>query len=222
MTRIEQCQLGTVFVCCYGSARHIHGGCKRTYLSYRDMEAHVRHRHRKKPESTPVVSSQPTPQPTTSQPPVIAGGQYPVPPTIISGHLMHHQSHSITPNTSMPPPGLPVVNRHPIRPGMQQRPRQSGPVVIQPTTAASMPPNAVRHSIPGHVMHHIQPQNVAMRQHTQSGPSKSHGNLISIPIQGAPDDSGYNSWSNQQQQQWSVGSGRSNTHTQRQGKSYNP
>ena len=74
MTRVEQCQLGTVFVCSYGSARHIHGGCKRTYLSYRDMEAHVKHRHRKKPEPVAMATSQQQ-QPIVSQSAVIAGGQ---------------------------------------------------------------------------------------------------------------------------------------------------
>lgn len=217
MTRVEQCQLGTVFVCSYGSARHIHGGCKRTYLSYRDMEAHVKHRHRKKPEPVAMATSQQQ-QPIVSQSAVIAGGQYSVPPTIISGHLMHHQSPAMAPNTSMPPPGIPIVSHqhHPIRPAMQARPRQSGPVVIPPT-ATSIPPNAVRHSMPpSHVMHHVRPQAVTMRQHNQAAPSKSHGNLISIPIQGASDDASYNNWV--PQQQWS--SGRSGSHIQRQGKNY--
>lgn len=39
--KIEKCSLGTVFMCKTES-------CKRTYLSQRDLEAHIKHRHVRK------------------------------------------------------------------------------------------------------------------------------------------------------------------------------
>jgi len=39
--KIERCSLGTVFMCRNDS-------CKRTYLSQRDLEAHIKHRHVRK------------------------------------------------------------------------------------------------------------------------------------------------------------------------------
>ncbi|CAL1261912.1 unnamed protein product [Larinioides sclopetarius] len=54
--RIEQSALGTVFMCSYGGGRHVPGACGRTYLSQRDLQAHVNHRHLK-PTSTSAGGS---------------------------------------------------------------------------------------------------------------------------------------------------------------------
>ncbi|KAL4226325.1 85/88 kDa calcium-independent phospholipase A2 [Mactra antiquata] len=45
--RIEQSALGTVFLCTYGGSKHGSNGCRRTYLSQRDLNAHIGHRHLK-------------------------------------------------------------------------------------------------------------------------------------------------------------------------------
>ena len=45
--RIEQSALGTVFLCTYGGSKHSNDGCRRTYLSQRDLNAHIQHRHLK-------------------------------------------------------------------------------------------------------------------------------------------------------------------------------
>lgn len=47
MQRIEQSALGTVFLCTYGGSKHGSNGCRRTYLSQRDLNAHIGHRHLK-------------------------------------------------------------------------------------------------------------------------------------------------------------------------------
>ncbi|CAK8675616.1 unnamed protein product [Clavelina lepadiformis] len=44
--RIEQCPLGSVWLC------SITQSCKRTYLSQRDLQAHINHRHNKPPVSS--------------------------------------------------------------------------------------------------------------------------------------------------------------------------
>jgi E3 ubiquitin-protein ligase Hakai len=58
VTRIEQCSVGSVFVCTYEGPRHSWEGCRRTYLSLRDLQAHIEHRHLKttKKRSTAVSS----------------------------------------------------------------------------------------------------------------------------------------------------------------------
>lgn len=45
VTRVEQTGLGTVFMCTHGGTRYGHSGCRRTYLSQRDLQAHINHRH---------------------------------------------------------------------------------------------------------------------------------------------------------------------------------
>uniref|UniRef100_T1I0U1 E3 ubiquitin-protein ligase Hakai n=2 Tax=Rhodnius TaxID=13248 RepID=T1I0U1_RHOPR len=45
VTRVEQTGLGTVFMCTHGGTRYGNSGCRRTYLSQRDLQAHINHRH---------------------------------------------------------------------------------------------------------------------------------------------------------------------------------
>uniref|UniRef100_A0A336M854 E3 ubiquitin-protein ligase Hakai n=1 Tax=Culicoides sonorensis TaxID=179676 RepID=A0A336M854_CULSO len=49
--RVEQTGLGTVFMCTHGGTRYESKGCRRTYLSQRDLQAHINHRH----INTPMV-----------------------------------------------------------------------------------------------------------------------------------------------------------------------
>lgn len=46
MQRIEQCHRGSLYMC------SVVPGCKRTYLSQRDLQAHVNHRHMRAPKSS--------------------------------------------------------------------------------------------------------------------------------------------------------------------------
>nr|XP_015925921.1 E3 ubiquitin-protein ligase Hakai isoform X1 [Parasteatoda tepidariorum] len=113
--RIEQSILGTVFMCTYGGSRHVPGACGRTYLSQRDLQAHVNHRHLKTTSSSS----------TTHPPPVSTVGASHVPLTrdprdprahlqvdvshqsvIVGGHIQHPQEHrdpvDHTRNTNIP------------------------------------------------------------------------------------------------------------------------
>ncbi|XP_071818327.1 uncharacterized protein [Apostichopus japonicus] len=47
VSRVEQSLQGQIFMCEYGAPKHSHSGCRRTYLSQRDLQAHVNHRHKK-------------------------------------------------------------------------------------------------------------------------------------------------------------------------------
>jgi hypothetical protein len=47
VTRVEQAGLGSIFLCTQGGSRYGNSGCRRTYLSSRDLNAHMTHRHSK-------------------------------------------------------------------------------------------------------------------------------------------------------------------------------
>lgn len=55
--RVEQSGLGTVFMCTHGGSRYGNTGCRRTYLSQRDLQAHINHRHMVSISATPVPTS---------------------------------------------------------------------------------------------------------------------------------------------------------------------
>jgi E3 ubiquitin-protein ligase Hakai len=50
--RVEQTGLGTVFMCIFGGSRYGKTGCRRTYLSQRDLQAHINHRHMTAPAAS--------------------------------------------------------------------------------------------------------------------------------------------------------------------------
>merc|ERR1712098_208435 len=45
VVRVEQAGLGNIFLCTIGGSRYGNNGCRRTYLSSRDLSAHINHRH---------------------------------------------------------------------------------------------------------------------------------------------------------------------------------
>ena len=59
VTRIEPVGLGSIYMCSHGGSRYEHTGCRRTYLSQRDLQAHIQHRHVK--GSAAVVMQQQLP-----------------------------------------------------------------------------------------------------------------------------------------------------------------
>merc|ERR1719342_1720710 len=50
VVRVEQAGLGNIFLCTIGGSRYGNNGCRRTYLSSRDLQAHISHRHSDKKE----------------------------------------------------------------------------------------------------------------------------------------------------------------------------
>jgi len=48
--KVEQCDLGSIFLCTQDGTRYGNNGCRRTYLSSRDLQAHIKHRHATKAE----------------------------------------------------------------------------------------------------------------------------------------------------------------------------
>lgn len=138
MQRIEQSTLGTVYVCSYGGAKHGSSGCRRTYLSQRDLQAHVNHRHLKE-------AGEPAKSKESSKPSVKASGsldifgsrpegdsstrlpQGEIYPQRSSEGVRISQSQPLVP-THLPPPTLAVGGLHqplPISQPLQQPPTQT-------------------------------------------------------------------------------------------------
>lgn len=76
VVRVEQSGLGTVFMCSHGGTRYGNTGCRRTYLSQRDLQAHINHRHvnssaeskqQVEPKTSNVVPRKPLEQPANRQ-----------------------------------------------------------------------------------------------------------------------------------------------------------
>ena len=57
--KVEKSALGTVYVCTHGAPKHSTKGCRRTYLSQRDLHSHHMHRHTPKPTSSKQQPAQP-------------------------------------------------------------------------------------------------------------------------------------------------------------------
>lgn len=99
--RIEQCLRGSLYMC---SIVH---GCKRTYLSQRDLQAHINHRHMRaaKPGASRAEPTHPSPAPTptlTSDPP--DRFRLPPPPHLPkSHHLIPPPLQSHDPYGQLPP-----------------------------------------------------------------------------------------------------------------------
>lgn len=140
MQRIEQSTLGTVYVCSYGGAKHGGGGCRRTYLSQRDLQAHVNHRHLKEASSDNTKSKESTkssgkgsgsldlyssrPEGDSTNRPPPQGEVYPQ----RSEGVRISQSQPLVP-THLPPPSLALGGMHqppPISQPLQQPPGQAG------------------------------------------------------------------------------------------------
>jgi len=51
--RIEPAGIGQIFVCSFGGSRNGVSGCRRSYLSKRDLVAHIKHRHEKEASNMP-------------------------------------------------------------------------------------------------------------------------------------------------------------------------
>ena len=163
VNRIEQCGVGTVFVCTYEGPRHSWQGCRRTYLSHRDLQAHIEHRHlktSKKRSTTSSASGVGNPSQAAHSQTAVAG--LPQVPSI-------HTSVAI-PDLSIPPPDFSAGAAFPSGPppaaSSQYPPPQAAPAASfsHPPPTATAPTTVAANNV-----------NFAM------GVPRSN-NLISIPI----------------------------------------
>ena len=184
VSRIEQSALGTVFICTYGGPKHSASGCHRTYLSQRDLQAHIDYRHLR-------THHAPDPRAPSTR-------DYPLPPK--SSPLSQR-----APFVSEPPPGVayhqrgmadsmqhPMQQMHP-QPTIMAMAGMSAPqAMTAPPQAMSAPPQAMT-APPAHQAmsappaHQVPPpiQTVAAIEsyHTIPVMSSSRTNLITVPVQ---------------------------------------
>ena len=210
VVRVEQAALGTVFVCTHGGAKHGVSGCRRTYLSSRDLQAHIQYRHLREQSAQPQLTQQP--QQTAA---VQLHQRQDYPGTVpVSSTLIGM--------TTIPPPQLgqsqqqqqvvvagtrpPAMYQDSVQLGQSQQqqmlPQVPPPTLSLPQTFTSPPPpvgqtgvanTALRPPPPNQqqvVMQQPQQQNFSQRPPPQSGIESYHtmagrptGNLITIPIQ---------------------------------------
>merc|ERR1712223_1928296 len=175
VVRVEQAGLGSIYMCSHGGSRYGSNGCRRTYLSQRDLQAHIQHRHMKQQQQSafagttsaaaaPNQLAQQNSHSSSNQLIVPAVNQLPSAQEIAAAtaaivanrkrqeHQQHPaQSSSITPVTNMTP-----QHSHTQATGYQQF---SHPPPHQGTTTTTYPYNTP-----------------AQVKHQQS-------NLITVPIQ---------------------------------------
>ncbi|TRY56149.1 hypothetical protein DNTS_015268 [Danionella cerebrum] len=102
--RIEQCHRGSLYMC------SIVNGCKRTYLSQRDLQAHINHRHlrasrgsSRPDQSQPVPSSEP-PERFRLPPPPHLNKSHPLIPPPLQGRDVYNHPPPGSPSDLGPPP----------------------------------------------------------------------------------------------------------------------
>lgn len=167
IVRIEPAGIGQIFVCTYGGSSQEISQCRRSYLSQRDLIAHIRHRHEKEGSTIPdselqqglglpvngttnmMVQQPPINMPSASQAnpinPVMMPGMPPQgqPPMFVDANRMPIHPQPQFQQMSQPlPQGMPQPRPQAMQPTMQQ---------MQQTMAQSMPqpmPQSMPHSMP--------------------------------------------------------------------------
>ncbi|KAG5332739.1 HAKAI ligase, partial [Acromyrmex heyeri] len=166
VSRVEQTGLGTVFMCTHGGTRYGNAGCRRTYLSQRDLQAHINHRHISAPPQ-PVQGMQVDPPQYVHAKPEMESQLTKVSSVQIQNtRLKSVQSHMVQPIMGNDPRVNSLVNQQPTleqhrqhRQQQQQQQQQQAMMSMQSYAQSTAPPPPP-------------PNNAPMRT-----------NLITVPIQ---------------------------------------
>merc|ERR1719510_2473192 len=156
VVRVEQAGLGSIYMCSQGGSRYGSNGCRRTYLSQRDLQAHIQHRHIKQQQaalagSTTTVStgqSQACPQnshnssnpamlaATASQLPSAQGVAAATAAIVANRKRQEHQQHPVQQTAIAPITGITHQHSHAPTSGYQQF---SHPPPHQGSTSSTYP-----------------------------------------------------------------------------------
>ncbi|XP_064487283.1 E3 ubiquitin-protein ligase Hakai-like isoform X2 [Ornithodoros turicata] len=168
--RLEPSNLGTVFMCTFG-ARQGKDSCRRTYLSQRDLQAHISHRHLKNTGASSSSSSQAHGGLQSS------GGSAPPPPhpTLVARDpRQHHSSHPPAAiDTSRAPPSHAPA---PPPPHTVHLPPQQKPSEMREIPELRLPPPPQMPPGPG------TQQMAPPRGYPTQIPVVSRSNLITVQI----------------------------------------
>ncbi|CAI8006744.1 E3 ubiquitin-protein ligase Hakai [Geodia barretti] len=107
----EEASMGNVYICTHGGGRYDNKGCGRSYLSQRDLEAHITYRHKDKstlpgPPPAGVALTSQSGLPSLPMPPFFAMGPAGLPPNFPLHTLPHPGI----------PPNLPGARGQPMFP----------------------------------------------------------------------------------------------------------
>ena len=179
---VEQAGLGCIYMCAHGGSRYGPDGCRRTYLSERDLQAHKKFRHSEK--VTAPAQAVPSAEAIAAATAALVQAEnhsrkMRVPPP----------SSGVLPNFSQPPP-----------PVMQQRSTNLITVPIQDNSASSndywtptnkVPPPNMHQPPPNYYHRPPQPQQQPPQQPPPQ-PQNQHYSQVSTGASGA---GSYNEWS---------------------------
>ena len=163
VVRIEQAALGSVFVCTFGGTKHGVSGCHRTYLSQRDLQSHIAHRHfgaSREAAAQRVVPAEMLSAtaaarlPGARPPPMLAFNvNQPMPTMIGDGSNLVFRPHQPTAQSgpavppivvTRPPPGIPqhILTQHGTH-VIGNNPPNLPPRLLQNSQPSGMPPLSV-------------------------------------------------------------------------------
>ncbi|KAM9470942.1 E3 ubiquitin-protein ligase Hakai isoform 1-T1 [Clarias gariepinus] len=183
--RIEQCQRGSLYMC------SIVQGCKRTYLSQRDLQAHINHRHIRagKPGASRAEPTHPTPAPTptlTSEPPdrfrlpppPHLPKSHPLIPPPLQGHDPYGQPPPASPSPSDLGPSSRALPPETFRIATVTTRKHSNlitvPIQDDSGTSIPSPREPIPQTPPGLPPHHHPGQVVAHPHHIMPPPQQQH------------------------------------------------
>ncbi|PSN32069.1 hypothetical protein C0J52_16220 [Blattella germanica] len=184
VTRVEQTGLGTVFMCTHGGTRYGNAGCRRTYLSQRDLQAHINHRH----TAVPVQSLG-----ENAQFPLVVTGGNTKPPSqqdammveasaankMVAPNPQRMKQPHMVPQPSVGDPRLQHTNMVPVSNSGAMDHHRRGPPQQSPPPPPPPPFTPHPHRPPMIVSGYPTPQ-----QNPQSNPPPNmRTNLITVPIQ---------------------------------------
>lgn len=165
VVRVEQSGLGTVFMCSHGGTRYGNTGCRRTYLSQRDLQAHINHRHvNSNAESKQQVETSKTSSSTVQRKPV-------EPPP--SRQNTRQPTQYVSAATSVPSSTVPTITRNTMPSAVHQ---DNNPLQSQPQQPPLMP-------MMGNV--HQQPQMASVPEmyYTPMAQQQQYGGYTNAPPQ---------------------------------------
>ncbi|XP_015586779.1 E3 ubiquitin-protein ligase Hakai [Cephus cinctus] len=140
VSRVEQTGLGTVFMCTHGGTRYGNAGCRRTYLSQRDLQAHINHRHISAPPP-PVQGMQVDPPQYVHSKPELESQLAKVPSVSMqSSRMKQVPGHMVQPIMGNDPRVNSMVTQQPVEHRQQHRTQQIIPMQNYPQSSAPPPP----------------------------------------------------------------------------------
>jgi len=180
--RIEPAGIGQIFVCSFGGSRHGVSECRRSYLSQRDLIAHIKHRHEKEgstiPESELMRQQGVVAMPFLNTTPT---ANMLVPPSLSMPSTSQANGHVIMPRMPTQPAMFVDTTRMPIMPSQPQFQTQmppqnmpmSQPQFQQPPPPYMPPPPQGQAQYPG-----MPPQPPQQPAQPQGGQQQQRGEEI--------------------------------------------